>query len=89
MKQLIFGNVPPYIRRKTFYNMKKYHLIINDAFNYAILDGMERNKMDSMPDINLYNAWYTQDFRLYIPSAYIPKYLDLEMYPLAYETIKL
>lgn len=88
MKQLIFGNVPPYIRQKTHYYMKKYYLSLNDAFDNAIRDGMRRHLMDGIPDENLYNAWYTQDFRLYIPSAYIPKYLDLKTYPLAYEIIE-
>ena len=32
----------------------------------------------------LYKAWYYDDFRKFIPSAYNPEYLDFSKYPLKY-----
>ena len=51
---------------------------LGDAFKEACRKYAEKGT-------ELYKAWYYNDFREYIPSAYIGKYLDFESYPLPYK----
>ena len=60
------ANIPKSVRNKTYYNMKKYHLDLYDAFNAAL----RSTPANDLPQ-ELFEAWYTQDLRSYIPSAYI------------------
>lgn len=60
------ADIPKTVRNKTYYNMKKYHLDLYDAFNAAI-----RSTPNSEMPPELIEAWYLQDLRNYIPSAYI------------------
>lgn len=57
--------------------MEKYEMLLSDAFEEAA-------KTYAKPGTELWKAWYFSDYRKYIPSAYDPKYLDMEKYPLKY-----
>lgn len=78
--ELITGLIPKasIIRRRVKENMNVYGLGLADAFDEAAR--MYARKKSS----ELYKAWYYSDFRKYIPSAYLPEYLDFEKYPLKY-----
>ena len=73
----IVKKVPKKVRERTKENMEKYEMILSDAFEEAA-------KTYAKPGTELWKAWYFSDYRKYIPSAYDPKYLDLEKYPLKY-----
>ena len=73
----IVKKVPKKVRTRTKENMEKYEMILSDAFEEAA-------KTYAKPGTELWKAWYFSDYRKYIPSAYDPKYLDLEKYPLKY-----
>lgn len=73
----IVKKVPKKVRARTKENMEKYEMILSDAFEEAA-------KTYAKPGTELWKAWYFSDYRKYIPSAYDPKYLDLEKYPLKY-----
>lgn len=60
------ADIPKTVRNKTYYNMKKYHLDLYDAFSEAI-----RSTPNSEMPKELVEAWYFSDLRNYIPSAYI------------------
>lgn len=75
---LIIGNdVPKKIRKRTKLNMEKYSMGLADAFEEAV-------RYYARKGTELYRAWYYNDFRKYIPSAYLEEYLDFEKYPLKY-----
>lgn len=73
----IVKKVPKKVRERTKENMEKYEMLLSDAFEEAA-------KTYAKPGTELWKAWYFSDYRKYIPSAYDPKYLDLEKYPLKY-----
>ena len=75
--EFIVKKVPKKVRERTKENMEKYEMILSDAFEEAA-------KTYAKPGTELWKAWYFSDYRKYIPSAYDPKYLDLEKYPLKY-----
>lgn len=76
-EELIKGNVPNKIKVRTKVNMEKYYMSLADSFEEAV-------KELAKEGTELWNAWYYNDFRKFIPSAYEPMYLDLEKYPLKY-----
>ena len=63
------ANIPTTIKRNTTYYMNKYHIDLHDAFKVACT-----YYHGTLPE-ELFNAWYHDDFREYIPSAYLPEYL--------------
>ena len=63
------ANIPTTIKRNTTYYMNRYNLDLYDAFKEAC-----RDYHGTMPE-ELFEAWYNDDFREYIPSAYRPEYL--------------
>ena len=74
---MIVGKVSKRVRERTRENMDTYCMGLADAFKEAA-------KEYARPGTELYKAWYHNDFRKYIPSAYRPEYLDFEKYPLRY-----
>ena len=74
---LIVGEVSKRIRKRTQENMEKYNMDLADSFEEAVKTYVKEGS-------ELYKAWYYSDFRKFIPSAYEPKYLDFEKYPLRY-----
>lgn len=79
-EDLIKGNVPKSMKNRVRENMNRYHLSLADAFEEAA-------RVFARPGTELWNAWYFSDYRAYIPSAYLPEYLDFEKHPLKYEAI--
>ncbi len=75
---LIVKRVPQTVRMATRRNMDVYCMSLYDAFNVAVREHYH-NK-----NTRLWRAWYEDDYREYIPSAYYPKYLDFNKYPLPY-----
>lgn len=75
--EFIVKKVPKKVRERTKENMEKYEMLLSDAFEEAA-------KTYAKPGTELWKAWYFSDYRKYIPSAYDPKYLNLEKYPLKY-----
>lgn len=78
---MIQGKVPKAIIRRTQENMNVYFLGLADAFEEAV-------RALAKPGTELYKAWYYDDFRRFIPSAYTAKYLDFSIYPLKYDENK-
>lgn len=74
---LIIGRVPKKIKEETKKNMEKYCMGLYDAFNEAA-------RTYARKGTELWKAWYYDDFRKFIPSAYLPEYLDFSKYPLKY-----
>ena len=72
--ELIVKKVSKAVRERTRENMERYCMSLGDAFNEAV-----RAKGRSK---SLQLAFHCNDYREYIPSAYIPKYLDFDKYPL-------
>ncbi len=77
---LIVGKVSKVIRKRTKENMEVYNMCLSDSFEEAV-------KTYAKEGTQLWKAWYYSDFRKFIPSAYIPEYLDFTKYPLKYEGI--
>ena len=75
---LIVKRVSKKVRERTKENMDVYGMVLSDAFEEAA-------KTYAKLGTELYNAWYHNDFRAYIPSAYQEEYLDFETYPLKYK----
>ena len=75
---LIVKSVPKTVVLKTEKYMKEYCMSLNDAFCEAVRE-------TGCVSANLKMAWNVDDFREYIPSAYLPEYLDFEKYPLRYK----
>ena len=74
---LFKGKVPKRIQDATLSYMSEYHMGLYDAFKDACCDFAPKGS-------ELYNAWYYDDFRKFIPSAYLEEYLDFDKYPLKY-----
>ena len=75
-ESLIVKRVPNAVVNRTKVNMNKYRMGLYDAFNEAVgAYGNKRSKYLSC-------AFLAGDYREYIPSAYLPEYLDFEKYPL-------
>lgn len=78
-ENLIIKRVPRWIVERVRENMDVCSMGLFDAFDEAVrCYGLEKLGKQ------LYSAWYTQDYRKYIPSAYLPERLDFSKYPLAY-----
>ena len=75
----IVRRVPKWIINRTQENIDEYYMSLNDAFENAVKDYPKLKK-----ESELWKAWYYNDFRLYIPTAYLPEYMDFEKYPLKY-----
>lgn len=76
-ESMIKGKVSKMIREATKRNMNKYHLGLYDAFKDAV--------QTYGKTVKLRHAWYYDDFREFIPSAYCEEYLDFSKYPLKYK----
>lgn len=74
---MIVEVVSPAVREYTREGMDVYNLNLADSFEDAA-------RTYAKPGTELYDAWFYNDFRKYIPSAYEEKYLDFEKYPLKY-----
>lgn len=74
---MIVKDVPNIVRVRTKENVESFHMSLSDAFKEACKEYAKKGT-------ELYDAWYADDFRAYIPSAYQKKYLDFEKYPLKY-----
>lgn len=57
--------------------MEKYNMDLYDAFKEAV-------RSYSRPSVKMQLAYYYEDFREYIPSAYLPEFLDFKEHPLKY-----
>ena len=79
-KRIFYGDVPKKIKSATRWYMKKYNVSLGDAFQWAC-------RTFAPKGTELYDAWYYDDFRKFIPSASEEKYLDFEKYPLKYKII--
>lgn len=58
-----------------------------ERFNMSLIDSLRSACLDVCNSKNTlwYKAWYYDDYREILPSAYIEEYLDFEKYPLRYE----
>lgn len=70
--------IPKFVMNRTRYNYNYYRMDLADSFREAVracpnLDG------------ELAQAFWCDDFRNFIPSAYLSEYLDFSKYPL-YQT---
>ena len=74
---LIVKRVSKKVRERTRENMDIYCMKLSDACNEAAFTYAKNGT-------KLYKAWYHDDFREFIPSAYDPKYLNFKQYPLNY-----
>ena len=74
---LFKGKVPKRIQDATLRYMDEYRMGLYDAFKDACCEFAPKGS-------ELYNAWYNDDFRKFIPSAYLEEYLDFDKYPLNY-----
>lgn len=68
-RSMIVKSVPKYIVERTRVNYDRYELGLYDAFQEAVRSYGKRASYD------LRQAFYHDDFRDYIPSAYLAKYL--------------
>lgn len=71
------GRIPKNIKDRTIENMEVYYMGLADAFEEACRELAPKGS-------ELWKAWYYNDYRKFIPSAYIEKYLDFDKYPLNY-----
>jgi len=71
------GKVPKDIKDRTIENMEEYYMGLADAFEEACRELAPKGS-------ELWKAWYYNDYRKFIPSAYDPQYLDFNKYPLGY-----
>lgn len=74
---LFKGRVPKRIQDRTLENMDHYHMGLADSFEEAVKELAPKGS-------ELWYAWYYNDFRKFIPSAYDPQYLDFKKYPVKY-----
>ena len=77
VNSLIAKRVPKRIVERTRDNMNHYFMDLYDAFQEAV-------RSYPKPSKELKDAFYYDDFRLYIPSAYLTEYMDFDKYPLKY-----
>ena len=75
--EMIVERVPKWVRNRTRENMDKHFMGLYDAFQEAV-------RAYSRPSVKLSLAFYYDDFREYIPSEYLPEYLDFKEHPLKY-----
>jgi len=75
----IVRRVPKWIKDRTRENMEDYNMCLSDSFQEAVRSYPKLKKGSE-----LWKAWYYDDFRLYIPSAYRPEVFDFAKYPLKY-----
>ena len=78
-ERLIVRRVPKWIKDRTRENMDEYGMCLTDSFQEAVRE-YPKLKQGS----ELWKAWYYDDFRLFIPSAYRLEAFDFEKYPLKY-----
>lgn len=74
---LIVKRVSKKVRERTRENMDSYCMGLYDAFKEAAFTYAKAGT-------ELYKAWYYDDFRKFIPSAYRQESLNFEKYPLNY-----
>lgn len=74
---LIVKRVNKKVRERTRENMDVYYMGLYDAFKEAAF-------IYAKAGTELYKAWYYDDFRKFIPSAYVPESLNLGKCPLKY-----
>ena len=79
-EKMIYGKVPKMIIESTRQGMEIYGLSLYDAFREAVREYPRLNH-----DSELYKAWFEDDFRRFIPSAYHAEYLDFNRHPLLYD----
>lgn len=79
VKGAIVKRVPKWIVDTTVKYMNRHSMSLYDAFKEAVRDYPHLKKGS-----DLWNAFYYDDYREYIPSAYVPGYLNMEKYPLSY-----
>ena len=72
---MIVKRVPKAIIMRTQENYDKYRMSLYDSFNEAVCHYRK-------PSQELSLAFLAGDYRQYIPSAYLPQYLDFDKYPL-------
>lgn len=78
--EMITRKVPKFVKDRTRENMEVYNMDLYDAFKEAARAyGNKSGKSKK-----LFAAWYYDDYREFIPSAYEEKYLDFEAFPLRY-----
>lgn len=60
-----------------------------ERFNMSLIDSLRSACCDVCHSKNTlwYKAWYYEDYREILPSAYIEEYLDFEKYPLKYKEV--
>lgn len=73
----LFVGCPYGLKKKTLNLIDRQYLSLNDAFAIVCCDYAVKGS-------RLWWAWYLSDFREFIPSAYIPEYLNFDKYPLRY-----
>ena len=78
VEKMIVKRVPKWIVERVRDNMNHWSLDLYDAFQEAV-------RAYSKPSKELSAAFYADDFRAYIPSAYREEYLDFGKYPLRYQ----
>ena len=78
-ESMIVRRVPKWIINRTRVNMDKYCMGLYDAFKEAVTNYPQLSRSE------LYWPWFFDDYRLYIPSAYHPEYMDFTKYPLKYK----
>ena len=78
VKKAIKKRVSRRVIIETFCGVHDDCLSLSDAFDFAA-------RQYAKPGTELYKAWYTQDYRKFIPSEYIPRFLDFKKYPLNYQ----
>lgn len=74
---LIVGEVPKVVRDRVRENMNCFCMGLYDAFDDAVRECIHT-------PCELFFAWYVSDYRKFIPEAYLPKYLNFELFPLRY-----
>ena len=75
--RLIVRPVPARIKARCKWYMDKRFMGLYDAFREAVREYTKPSK-------DLHDAFMADDYRAYIPSAYLPEYLDFSKYPLRY-----
>lgn len=75
--EMIVKRVPKVVKERTKENMEVYHMSLTDSFEEAA-------KTYAKKGTELWKAWYYNDFRKYIPSAYREEYLDFNNNPIKY-----
>lgn len=78
--EMIVKRVPKAVRERTRENMDDFCMGLYDAFNEAVRECADGRSVE------LVKAWFHSDYRAFIPSAYNPKCLDFNAFPLRYET---